>query len=54
MASCIVALVSDYDIIIVDNASDDDSIFVLKTLTGGGGLPNLQIYSNRIFFSPVF
>jgi polyisoprenyl-phosphate glycosyltransferase len=44
-ASCIASLVSDYEIIIVDNASDDDSISVLKTLTGENGLPNLQIYA---------
>ncbi|MFN7834370.1 MAG: glycosyltransferase [Burkholderiaceae bacterium] len=44
-ASCIASLVSDYEIIIVDNASDDDSISVLKTLTGETGLPNLQIYA---------
>lgn len=44
-ASCIASLVSDYEIIIVDNASDDDSISVLKTLTAENGLPNLQIYA---------
>lgn len=44
-ASCIATLVSDYEIIIVDNASDDDSISVLKTLTGENGLPNLQVYA---------
>jgi glycosyltransferase involved in cell wall biosynthesis len=44
-ASCIASLVSDYEIIIVDNASDDDSIYVLKTLTAENGLPNLQIYA---------
>jgi glycosyltransferase involved in cell wall biosynthesis len=44
-ASCIAALVSDYEIIIVDNASDDDSISVFKTLTAENGLPNLQIYA---------
>lgn len=44
-ASCIASLVSDYEIIIVDNASDDDSISVLKKLTGENGLPNLQIYA---------
>jgi len=44
-ASCIASLVSDYEIIIVDNASDDDSLSVLKTLTGKNGLPNLQIYA---------
>lgn len=44
-ASCIASLVSDYEIIIVDNASDDDSISVLRTLTSENGLPNLQIYA---------
>ncbi|MDC0987130.1 glycosyltransferase, partial [Alphaproteobacteria bacterium] len=44
-ASCIASLVSGYEIIIVDNASDDDSISVLKTLTEENGLPNLQIYA---------
>lgn len=44
-ASCIASLVSDYEIIIVDNTSDDDSISVLKTLTAENGLPNLQIYA---------
>jgi glycosyltransferase involved in cell wall biosynthesis len=44
-ASCIASLVSDYEIIVVDNASDDDSVSVLKTLTREDGLPNLQIYA---------
>lgn len=43
--SCTATLVSDYEIIIVDNGSDDDSISVLKTLTAGNGLPNLQVYA---------
>lgn len=38
-------LVSDYEIVIVDNASDDDSLLRLKMLTGADGLPNLQIYA---------
>lgn len=38
-------MVSDYEIIIVDNASDDESISVLKMLTAENGLPNLQIYA---------
>lgn len=38
-------LVSDYELIVVDNASDDDSISVLKNLTGETGLPNLQVYA---------
>lgn len=38
-------LVSDYELIIIDNASDDDSLSVLKELTGEKGLPNLQVYA---------
>lgn len=37
--------VSDYELIIVDNASDDDSINILKSLTTIEGLPNLQVYA---------
>lgn len=44
-ASCIASLVSDYELIIVDNASDDDSVSVLKILTEENGVPNLQIYA---------
>lgn len=38
-------LVTDYELIIVDNASDDESVNVLKNLTGQSGCPNLQIYA---------
>ncbi|MDB5988710.1 MAG: glycosyl transferase [Herbaspirillum sp.] len=38
-------LVSDYEFIVVDNASSDDSIAVLKRLTGERGQANLQIYA---------
>jgi polyisoprenyl-phosphate glycosyltransferase len=38
-------LVSDYELIVVDNASEDDSVAILKRLTGENGLPNLQIYA---------
>ena len=41
----IAPLVSDYELIIVDNASEDDSVAVLKQLTGERGVPNLQIYA---------
>lgn len=44
-ASVISGLVSDYELIIVDNASDDDSISTLKALTGEQGLANLQVYA---------
>lgn len=39
------AVVSDYELIVVDNASDDDSVVILKRLTAEDGLPNLQIYA---------
>jgi glycosyltransferase involved in cell wall biosynthesis len=44
-ASVISSLVSDYELIIVDDASDDDSVSVLKNLTGENGQPNLQVYA---------
>jgi hypothetical protein len=43
--SCLNNFVDDYEIIIVDNASDDDSISVLKALTGENKLANLQVYA---------
>jgi hypothetical protein len=39
------SLVSDYELIIVDNASEDDSILVLKELTGQKCYPNLQVFA---------
>lgn len=44
-ASVISSIVSDYELIIIDNASVDDSIAVLKKLTGENGKPNLQIFA---------
>lgn len=41
----IASLVSDYELIIVDNASNDESVLALKSLTGEEGLPNLQVYA---------
>ena len=38
-------LVVDYELIVIDNASEDDSILQLKKLTGESGLPNLQVYA---------
>lgn len=39
------SLVIDYELIIVDNASDDESVSVLRKLTGQTGYPNLQVYA---------
>ncbi|MGX6571126.1 glycosyltransferase [Cupriavidus necator] len=44
-SAAIAPLVSDYELIVVDNASTDDSVQTLKSLSGEGGLPNLQIYA---------
>lgn len=38
-------LVADHELIVVDNASSDDSVTVLKALTGEHGLANLQVYA---------
>jgi hypothetical protein len=43
--SALSPLVHDYEIIVVDNASYDDSIRVLKELTTEEGFPNLQVYA---------
>lgn len=37
--------VIDFELIIIDNASDDKSVKLLKQLTGQEGLPNLQVYA---------
>jgi hypothetical protein len=39
------SLVSDHELIIVDNASEDASVALLKNMTGPDGLPNLQVYA---------
>ncbi|MBV4461742.1 glycosyltransferase [Pseudomonas sp. SWRI79] len=44
-ASIIASTVSDYELIVVDNASEDDSILQLKRLTAENGLANLQVYA---------
>jgi len=38
-------LVSEHEIVIVDNASDDGSLLRLRELTNIDGLPNLQVYA---------
>ena len=39
------SVVTDHELIIVDNASDDESIQLLKNLTEQSGYPNLQVYA---------
>lgn len=39
------ALATDYEIIVVDNASTDQSVETLKCLTKVDGLPNLQVFA---------
>ncbi|MDQ3159767.1 MAG: glycosyl transferase, partial [Pseudomonadota bacterium] len=41
----IAPIVSDYELIVIDNASDDESISKLKSVTGEAGLPNLQVFA---------
>lgn len=38
-------LVKDYELIVADNGSNDNSIEILRKLTGINGLPNLQIFA---------
>lgn len=44
-ASLVSTLVSDYELIVIDNASEDNSVAVLKGLTSERGFPNLQVYA---------
>lgn len=43
--SVLTPVVSEYELIVVDNASSDDSLSVFARLTGEEGLPNLQVYA---------
>jgi hypothetical protein len=45
VAAELTSLVSDYELVVVDNASEDDSVAVLKSLTGEQGQPNMQVYA---------
>src|SRR6476620_11254614 len=44
-AAGISGIVADYELIIVDNASEDDSVVALKQMVGETGLANLQVYA---------
>jgi hypothetical protein len=39
------ALATDYELVVVDNGSTDESVARLRELTREGGLPNLQVYA---------
>ena len=45
VSSVIAKIVNDYEIIVIDNASNDDTISSLKRLTNEQGIPNLQVYA---------
>jgi hypothetical protein len=44
-ARTVEALATDWEIVVVDNGSTDDSIRVLRELTRESGLPNLQVFA---------
>lgn len=44
-AGIVTDIVSDYEFVIVDNASTDDSVRRLQEFTAESGLPNLQVYA---------
>jgi hypothetical protein len=45
MSENLMQLVSDYELIVVDNASEDDSVSLLQSMTEADGVPNLQVYA---------
>lgn len=44
MSERLTGIVNDYELIIVDNASTDNTLQVMRGLVGMGGLANLQVY----------
>lgn len=44
LAAEVKPLVRDYDIVFVDNASEDESLAVLQKMTGPGGCANIQVF----------
>lgn len=45
ISNCMTGKVVDYEIVVVDNASFDQTYSVLQTLTGIEGIPNVQVYT---------
>lgn len=44
LAAEVQPIVRDYDIVFIDNASEDDSLAVLQKMTGPGGCANIQVF----------
>ena len=44
-AAPLASLVTDYEVIVIDNASDDGTVGTLQQLTGAAGLPNVQVFA---------
>lgn len=44
LAAEVQPIVRDYDIVFVDNASEDESLAVLQKMTGAGGHANIQVF----------
>ena len=45
LSAVVSKLATDYELVIVDNASEDDTVAQLLRLTAEGGMPNLQVYA---------
>jgi hypothetical protein len=45
LSEIVAPIASDYEILIIDNASSDDSIAQLKALSGAQGIANLQVFA---------
>ncbi|WP_350029566.1 MULTISPECIES: glycosyltransferase [unclassified Caballeronia] len=45
ISASVASLARDHELIIVDNASTDESVARLKKLTSVGGIPNLQVFT---------
>jgi len=45
LSAVVSGLATDYELVIVDNASEDDTVVQLLRLTAEGGMPNLQVFA---------
>ena len=51
--TCVAALASDYELIVIDNASDDDSVDVLRALTGEKSRDIIQKAKEKLLSYPL-